>query len=193
MTARCWNREREQDLRLSRSGTKTPELGLRDGEKRLDQSVHAGGALSGADRRAVVRAGEDGLGGELRTQRPGDLDLAARLHRKRQPERAEVDFGLAGVKIREASGAAKLHLPREGLDQIDADRSLTGRELPLDLDPARALVRALAPFGSLDRHSGSSRQPMTGKTPADQPGEVDIEQLALKISLPVARSRPAAG
>ena len=130
-------------------------------------------------------SGDHRLGGELRPERPGDLDLAARLHCKRKTERTEVDLGLACIDIREAGGSAKFHLPRQCLDQIHANRSLTGQKLALDINPTRSLRRALTPPGVLDRQTASSGQPMARKTTAHHPGEINIEQLTLKESLPV--------
>ena len=88
-----------------------------------------------------------------------------------------------------ASRRPEFHLPRQRIREGRRRSNPGRRELAFDLDPTRALARwPLAPRRFLERDPRPSGQPVAGEAPADQPGEVDVEELALKIGFPIVRS-----
>ena len=104
----------------------TPGGGIRHGEEGLDQAVHAGRARGGKGP-GRGRAGKDGVGAELVSQGPRQMDLAIGLHVKGNTKRPELQLGLLGIEPGHPGREAEFHLPARALSRADADRSLAAR------------------------------------------------------------------
>src|SRR5438445_63075 len=76
------------------------------GEEGVNQAQDVGRTLGGEDERAR-RAGQDDLGGEFVAQAALELDLAVTGHRKREPERAELEVSLGRKPLLELRGEAE--------------------------------------------------------------------------------------
>ena len=170
------------------SGIKTPGLFAGDGEQRLDQAVHAGRAL-GAESRGVVAPARTASGGNSAPSAPviwiSPLDCMAN---DSPSERNSTSVFLGSRCASRAGGRNFISRASASIRSTPIEPWPTS-ELALDLDPANALIGPLAPPSFPDRHSRSSGQPMTGNRLPTSLAEVDVEQLALKISLPILGSR----
>ena len=183
------DRQAEEDARLGGQGDHHARADDRHGEERLDQPMDVGRARGGVGPGRCRRADEHGVGAELVAQRPAELDLAVGLHVEGKPERAEVDLGLARVEPAwlgaRAGTSSRGPGPRAG-----RRRSSPARRSALPWP------RRQPGPGPADRPSGPSAM-ATRAVPAQvmpretgvptSDGEVDVEQVALEVGLPVPR------
>ena len=112
---------------------------------------------------------------------------------KASPSARNSDSGFSGVDPADPGGQAELHLPCQGVQEIDPDGSLAGDQLSLSLAPSRSLARAITPPGPLESNPGKAGKMMSGEPLSHQSGKVDVEQVASKLSLPVVASGLAQG
>ena len=125
-------------------GTNTPELACETGKSVLIRPCTLA-VPWGADSSDVVAPAITASGGNSAPNAPAIWISPVDSIANERPRAPKVDIGLASVQIRKARRAAEFHLPGQRLDQIDADRALSGQQLPLGLEPAPALASAAGP------------------------------------------------